>query len=92
MNFHKFTILTYNEAQRNHEKHNMLINLDQIASIKPIKMTTDDRDVLDGYWIRLTNGKKYRALQIPASLQKYFEEALPEIKKSDDSTPTFSYQ
>ena len=92
MNFHRFTILTYNEAQRNHEKHMMLINGDQIVSIKPIKMTTDDRDVLDGYWIRLTNGKKYRALQIPASLQAYFTEPITEIKKSDDSSPSFNYQ
>ncbi|MBD63884.1 MAG: hypothetical protein CME62_01650 [Halobacteriovoraceae bacterium] len=70
----------------------MLINGDQIVSIKPIKMTTESRDVLDGYWIRLTNGKKYRALQIPASLQVYFDEALTDIKKSDDSSPSFSYQ
>ena len=70
----------------------MLINGDQIVSIKPIKMTTDDRDVLDGYWIRLTNGKKYRALQIPASLQAHFTETLTDIKKSDDTSPSFSYQ
>lgn len=70
----------------------MLINGDQIVSIKPIKMTTEERDVLDGYWIRLTNGKKYRALQIPASLQVYFDETLTDIKKSDDSSPSFSYQ
>lgn len=92
MNFHKFTILTYNEAQRNYEKHSMLINMDQIVSIKPIKMATESREVLDGYWIRLTNGKKYRALQIPSNLQKHLDEELPEIRMSDDSNPSFSYQ
>lgn len=92
MNFSNFTILTYNEAQRNYEKNSMLINLDQIVSIKPIKMSTENREVLDGYWLRLTNGKKYRALQIPAILENHFNQEVTDIRRSDDASPSFSYQ
>ena len=45
----------------------LLINTNHIVSLKPIKMVVDEKLVL-GYWIRTTNGKKYRAVEIPASL------------------------
>ena len=57
--FKKFSILTNNEAQQSQEVISMLINVDQIVSIKPIKMMLEDREVIDGFWLRLTNGKKY---------------------------------
>ena len=28
--------------------------------------------IIDGYWIRLTNGKKYKATSIPTVLKKIF--------------------
>lgn len=46
----------------------LLINTDHIVSLKPIKMVVDEKLVL-GYWIRTTNGKKYRAVGIPDSLK-----------------------
>lgn len=92
MNFHRFTILTYNEGQQSYEKNDILINLNQVVSIKPIKMATEQRDVIDGYWIRLTNGKKYKAIQIPKLLLDFFDENLPDVRMSSDASPSFSYQ
>lgn len=45
----------------------LLINTDHIVSLKPIRMVVDEKLVL-GFWIRTTNGKKYRAVEIPAAL------------------------
>lgn len=89
----KFTILTNNEAQQSQEVVNILINLSQIVSIKPIKMMLADREVIDGFWIRLTNGKKYKALQIPQELLSSFEESLPIVaRSSDDNKHSLSIQ
>ena len=46
----------------------LLINTDHIVSLKPIKMVVEEKLVL-GYWIRTTNGKKYRAVEIPELLK-----------------------
>ncbi len=88
----KFTIITHNEALQLDEKTNILINLEHIISVKPIKLSTADREVLDGYWIRLSNGKKYRAIQVPDVILKTLSEQLPAIHKSDDAESSFSYQ
>ena len=45
----------------------LLINTDHIVSLKPIRMVVDEKLVL-GFWIRTTNGKKYRAVAIPEIL------------------------
>ena len=46
----------------------LLINTDHIVSIKPIRMVVEEKLIL-GFWIRTTNGKKYRAIDIPTSLK-----------------------
>ena len=46
----------------------LLINTDHIVSLKPIRMVVEEKLVM-GYWIRTTNGKKYRAVEIPESLK-----------------------
>lgn len=46
----------------------LLINTDHIVSLKPIRMVVDEKLVL-GFWIRTTNGKKYRAVEIPESIK-----------------------
>jgi hypothetical protein len=46
----------------------MLINLNHIISIKPIRMVLEEK-VVEGYWIRTSNGKKYRAIEIPKELK-----------------------
>lgn len=45
----------------------MLINSDHIVSIKPIKIQFAG-NVIQGYWVRTSTGKKYKATQIPLEL------------------------
>lgn len=66
MKFQKFNILNAKAGQELEEVE-VLINLDHIVSIKPIRIARPDR-LLNGFWIRTTNGKKYRASKIPDSL------------------------
>lgn len=84
MDLKRFTILSRNDAIQADEKSDILINLEHIVSIKPIKVTTSKRDVIDGFWIRLSNGKKYRAIQVPKFITDQFNEELPAISKNTD--------
>ena len=92
MKLQKFTIITHNEAQQIDEKTSLLINLEQIVSVKPIKLTTTNREVVDAYWIRLTNGKKYRAVQVPTIILNALKEDLPAMQLNDGIEQSFSYQ
>lgn len=65
--FEKFTILNPKASGQESEEVEMLINLDHIISIKPIRISSADK-LLNGFWIRTTNGKKYRASKIPDDL------------------------
>lgn len=92
MNLKKFTILNHNDAQQIDEKISILINMEHIVSVKPINMTTSNRDVIEGYWIRLSNGKKYKAIQVPKVILETLNEELanPIINKSSEQA--FNYQ
>jgi hypothetical protein len=59
----------------------VILNLNHIVSIKPINIPIKGT-VLPGYWIRLSNGKKYKALEIPNKIKKLLEEDI-----SHDSGP-----
>lgn len=63
MNFKKFSILS-GKSPSEIEEVEVLFNLDHIISIKPIRIARPDK-LLNGFWIRTTNGKKYRAARIP---------------------------
>jgi hypothetical protein len=68
MKLRKFRIVSPRDIQAlDNAYETMLINLDHVISVKPIKMVVDDK-VLEGFWIRTSNGKKYRAVQIPKEL------------------------
>jgi hypothetical protein len=68
MNFRKFIVLNSKPgAAQNAEEVEVLFNLDHIISIKPIRISRPDK-LLNGFWIRTTNGKKYRASRIPDEL------------------------
>jgi hypothetical protein len=67
MKFQKFKILNPRGAGAGTDEVEMLLNLDHIISIKPIRISSPDK-LLNGFWIRTTNGKKYRASGIPDSL------------------------
>lgn len=65
MLFLKFKILqTREEHSAEMKLVDILFNINHIVSIKPIKIVLDDC-ILNGFWIRLTNGKKYKATEIP---------------------------
>jgi hypothetical protein len=68
MKFRKFTILDIKgSGSAEMEESEVLFNLDHIISIKPIRISRPDK-LLNGFWIRTTNGKKYRASKIPEDL------------------------
>jgi hypothetical protein len=66
MKFQKFLILNSKPSNAGEEVE-VLFNLDHIVSIKPIRISRPDK-LLNGFWIRTTNGKKYRASKIPDDL------------------------
>jgi hypothetical protein len=69
MSFRKFTIISQRDIQCLEDTHEIiLINLDHIVSVKPIQVVLEDK-ILEGYWIRTTNGKKYRSIDIPEELK-----------------------
>ncbi|MFZ4714666.1 MAG: hypothetical protein ACOYL6_13185 [Bacteriovoracaceae bacterium] len=69
MKIKKFTILNPKESNvEGTSETDMLINLDHIVSVKPIRIIGKDT-IIQGHWLRLTNGKKYRAIQIPSELE-----------------------
>lgn len=68
MKFRKFSILDIKASGSSEmEEVEVLFNLDHIISIKPIRISRPDK-LLNGFWIRTTNGKKYRASKIPEEL------------------------
>lgn len=78
MKFKKFIMLAKNDTQQVDEEVEMIINLDHVISVKPIRMMAQDRRVIKGYWVRLSNGKKYKATSIPQELLDALkEDSLP---------------
>ena len=67
MKFQKFTIINSKTSPTEAEEVEVLFNLDHIISIKPIRISRMDI-ILNGFWIRTSNGKKYRASKIPDEL------------------------
>jgi hypothetical protein len=68
MKFRKFSILDLKSTgAASAEEVEVLFNLDHIISIKPIRISRPDK-LINGFWIRTTNGKKYRASKIPDDL------------------------
>lgn len=68
MNLKRFSIVSDRDVQALEDTNEaILLNLDHIVSMKPINIVVDG-DVREGFWIRMTNGKKYRALDVPKEL------------------------
>lgn len=67
MKFQKFTVFNAKASPQEAEEIEVLFNLDHIISIKPIRISRADK-LLNGFWIRTSNGKKYRASKIPDEL------------------------
>ncbi len=74
MSLQKFKIVSPKDGQSvDNIFESLLINTDHIISLKPIRMVVEDKLVM-GYWIRTTNGKKYRAVEIPDSLKALLQD------------------
>jgi hypothetical protein len=67
MKFQKFTVFNVKAGTQEADEIEVLFNLDHIISIKPIRISRSDK-LINGFWIRTTNGKKYRASKIPDEL------------------------
>ncbi len=84
MSFLKFEILTSKETQSHHqEKVEIVLNSDHIISIKPIKFFVNE-EIVDGFWLRLSNGKKYKSTIIPKEISDAF--AAPPVNPKKDIT------
>lgn len=69
MSFGKFTIISDRNVQALEETNeDMIFNLNHIVSVKPIKIPMAEK-VIDGFWIRTSNGKKYRAVSAPDEIK-----------------------
>ena len=62
-----FHIVTNSDQQLDCEITPMLINLEHIITIKPINIMMDE-NLVEGFWLRMSNGKKYRATQAPEEI------------------------
>ena len=81
MALEKFKIVSPKDGQSiDNVFETLLINGDHIISLKPIRMVVEEK-LVRGYWIRTTNGKKYRAVEIPNRLKDLLEEDDSDISK-----------
>jgi hypothetical protein len=92
MSLLKFSIVNDDDSIQSNDENIILLNTDQIVSIRPIKISTKSQKVIDGFWIRLTNGKKYKATRVPEIISAIFNESLPSIKLNDEVTHTLNIQ
>lgn len=91
--FRKFTILNSREEATGTDEVEVLFNLSHIVSIKPIRISTPNK-LRNGFWIRTTNGKKYKAVMIPAELLKEIGEQYqgPIVYPADTDSDETSFQ
>lgn len=85
MEFLKFTILNEkSDQQLGMEEQIILINRNHIVSIKPINILAAEGEVIKGFWIRNSNGKKYKATQIPQEIEIAFGTLGTNLPLDDD--------
>ncbi len=73
MSLEKFKIVSPKDGQSvDNVFETLLINTQHIISLKPIRMVVEEK-LVQGYWIRTSNGKKYRAVEIPNSIKAILE-------------------
>ncbi len=88
MEFLKFTILNEKADQQiGVDEQVILINKNHIVSIKPINIMLTEGEVLKGYWIRNSNGKKYKATQIPSEIEAQFGTLNSNLPFDEDAAP-----
>ena len=73
MGLEKFKIVSPKDGQSvDNVFETLLINTEHIISLKPIRMVVEEK-LVQGYWIRTSNGKKYRAVEIPTTIKAILE-------------------
>ena len=83
-NLKLFHILTNSDQQLEIELTPMLINLEHVITIKPINIVMQN-DLVEGYWIRMSNGKKYRATNAPEEIKDLLRPSGSSSKKEKKS-------
>ncbi len=74
-----------NEQVSTLQSKQILVNINCIVSIKPITISQPTR-TLNAYWVRLTNGKKYKAISIPQELAGLLDnQMILDINESSES-------
>lgn len=64
----RFNVLNNEDAQNLEGiDYPILLNLEQIVSIKTINIMFKG-NIIKGYWIRMVNGKKYKATRVPREI------------------------
>lgn len=65
----------------------ILLNLDHIVSLKPINIMAKGT-LIKGFWIRMSNNKKYKATLIPSTILKLFGNTMVmgELNSESDNT------
>lgn len=75
-----------NEQVSTKQSKQILVNLSCIVSIKPINISHPTK-TLNAFWVRLTNGKKYKALSIPEELAALLDnQVILDINEQSEST------
>lgn len=81
MALQKFKIVSPKDGQSvDNVFETLLINLDHVISLKPIRMVVEEK-LVKGYWIRTTNGKKYRAVEVPDQIKSLLNEDEADINE-----------
>lgn len=66
----KFSIICQKDIQSiDNQNESILLNMNHVVSVKMIKMIVNE-DVAEGFWIRMSNGKKYRAIEVPNEIKE----------------------
>lgn len=87
MEFLKFTILDEKADQQiGVKEQSILFNRNHIVSIKPINILASEGQVIKGFWIRTTNGKKYKATNIPADIGMQLGQLGTDLPTDEEST------
>jgi hypothetical protein len=82
----QFTIVNTDNKTDLKANNKILINEDHIVSIKPINIMSADKRVIQGFWIRLSNGKKYKAISVPKYISDHFNESTPKPVYLNDNS------
>lgn len=70
----KFSVLnSENDQSLEGIDYPVLLNLTQIASIKCINIMYKG-NIIQGFWIRMVSGKKYKATRVPKEIKRLLEE------------------